>query len=303
MKRLLCAILALICIASLCSCDILNKFISTEPEAYPTTTTPKTDEATTPDNKTEETVPDVTTPEKAPDETTPQQEPEQTTPEQTTSEDYYPCDTTPEQGTTPGQPDQETYITVHVQFQSGGIHAVEDWVRVEAPCTFAELCGEFIKTHDLSGFYIVSYLNHEPIDINSDVSLQDGDYIYLEEYSGAPGGEPICPHEWIDGYCPLCGIMCEHNEWDENRQCIVCGFWMGVNMIEIEIWENGEYVAYTQINEITLWDVLMAYYGYPWDYMADCYEFYYNGMLVTDGSYLITESGRLDLVTRTYDYQ
>ncbi len=300
MKRLLCAILALICIASLCSCDMLGKFISTEPEANPTTTTPKTDEATTPNDKTEEIVPNVTTPEKAPDKTTPQKEPDQTTPEQTTPEDNYPCDTTPEV-TTPGLPDQVIYITVHLQFQSGGIHAVEEWVKVKTPCTFVELCAGFIKEHDLSGFHIVSYLNKEPIDINSDVYLQDGDHIYLEEYSGAPGDEPTCPHEWMDGYCPLCGNTCTHNEWNDMGQCIICGFWMGVNLIEIEIYENGEYKYYTQVNAITMWDLVMAYYGYPWEYMVNSYDFYFNGMLITEGSYLITESGRVEAVTRSWN--
>ena len=75
---------------------------------------------------------------------------------------------------------------------------------------------------------------------------------------------------------------------------------MGVNLIEIEIYENGEYVAYTQINQITLRELIMAYYGYSWDYMIDSYEFFYNNVYITEGSHLITESGRLDIVTRRH---
>lgn len=439
MKRLLCAILALICIASLCSCDMLGKFISTEPEANPTTTTPSEAETTTPIVTTDILDPELSvSPEEvtwvetcdgntdirvvvidkdiagkyiclrdllfyswryAPehfhelvitingkpatldspvfnydyvivtyvpagsgeiqpsdekvadldrvsyrqlDSSTATQVDIGVTIDTESKGDYihliafvyktlmesgvgigdepiewlvngvratgetriYNNDVVSailEKSDGPENPPAAGTITVHMQFQSGGIHAVEKWVKVETPCTFVELCAAFIKEHDLSGFHIVSYLNKEPIDINSDVYLQDGDHIYLEEYSGAPGDEPTCPHEWMDGYCPLCGSTCTHNEWNDMGQCIVCGFWMGVNLIEVEIYENGEYKYYTQVNEITMWDLVMAYYGYPWEYMVNSYDFYFNGMLITEGSYLITESGRVEAVTRSWN--
>ena len=288
MKRLLCVVLTLACVLSFSSCNLLDKFISTEPDAKPTATTPSTNEATTPDNKPEESIPDVTTPEKEPGETTPEQAPEETTPEKAPEETVL--------------PDQEIYFSVQVVFQSGGIHRVEETFTVKEPCTFSQLYALFVEKHFLESFTLIPYLNGELIDTNKIVYLQEGDYIYLEEYSGMPGEEPVCAHVWISGSCEKCGAVCEHNEWDANRQCLVCGAMLGVDLLQIEIYENGEYKYNANGSiETTVEDLLMAYYGYyPWDYLESNYEFYFNGVRV-DGSYWITEHGILELVTRTYE--
>ena len=323
MKRLLCMILVLVCVFGFSSCDLLEKFISfdrVETNA-PTAQDPNNNEASTPDmndseikepgdDKSEETTyydHDCTTPDdQKPEESTPQKEPDQTTPEQTTPEDNYPCDTTPEV-TTPEEtvlPDQEIYFSVQVVFQSGGIHRVEETFWVKESCTFNQLYAMFVEKHFLENFSIIPYLNGELIDTTKTIYLQDGDSIYLEEYSGMPGEEPVCPHEWIDSYCPLCDTMCEHSEWDDNRHCLTCGAWLGVDLLQIEIYENGEYKYNANGSiETTVQDLLFAFYGYyPWEYLESNYEFYFNGVLV-DGSYWITEHGVLNLVTRTYDYQ
>jgi hypothetical protein len=312
-------ILVLVCVFGFSSCDLLEKFISfdrVETNA-PTAQDPNNNEASTPDmndseskepgdDKSEETTyydHDCTTPDdQKPEESTPQKEPDQTTPEQTTPEDDYPCDTTPEV-TTPVPADPQTFITVHMQFQSGGIHAIEEWVKVEAPCTFVELCAEFIQKYDLSGFYIVSYLNKEPVDINSDVCLQDGDHIYLEEYSGATDDEPTCPHEWIDSYCPLCDTMCEHSEWDDNRHCLTCGAWLGVDLLYIEFYMDGEYYGCTSTIEYTVGEHLMFQFWRSWEDLTLTYDVYVGDVLVTDQYYMVVESCNIYLVTRTYDYQ
>lgn len=314
MKRFLCWILALMLVFACSSCQMLEKFISAEPSGEPTATTPSS-------NMPEETAPQGNTPEAtSPAETTPAEDsketgtrdplveeptaPPQITPNETTPESGSSCNTTPAV-TTPAPdetvlPDQEIYFSVQVVFQSGGIHRVEETLVVKESCTFHQLYALFVEKHYLETFTLIPYLNGELIDTNKTYYLQDGDFIYLEEYSGMPGEEPVCTHHWIDGWCQKCGTVCNHNEWNDNRQCIVCGFWMGVNMLEIEIYEDGEYRYYTQNIEITVHDLVMSYFGYPWDYMASVYEFYYNGMLISDGSYLIVESGRLDLVTRNY---
>lgn len=276
MKRLLCAILTLVCILSFCSCDLLNKFISTEPNADPTTTTPNTEKTTTPEK-----APDATTPEKAPEATTPEKAPDETKPE---------------------NPPAEELIAVRVKFKSGGIHEVEETLKVETPCTFNQVYSEFVKKHYLETFSLIPHLNGEVVDINEIIYLQDGDYIYLEEYSGMPGEGPVCPHVWISGSCEKCGTVCEHSEWDDNRQCLVCGAFLGVDLLQIEIYENGEYKYNANGSiETTVENLLMAYYGYyPWEYLESNYEFYFNGVRV-DGSYWITEHGRLELISRTYE--
>ena len=442
MKRLLCAILALICIASLCSCDMLGKFISTEPEANPTTTTPSEAETTTPIVTTDILDPELSvSPEEVtwvetcdgntdirvvvidkdiagkyiclrdlliyswayapehfhelvitingkpatldspvfnydcvivtyvpagsgeiqpPDEkvadldrvsyrqldsSTATQVDIGVTIDSESKGDYihlitFVYKTLMESGVRigddpiewlvngvratgetriynndvvsaileksdgPENPPAAGTISVHVQFQFGGIHAVEQWIKVETPCTFVELCAEFIKEHDLSGFYIVSYLNKEPIDINSDVYLQDGDHIYLEEeYSGATGDEPTCPHEWIDSYCPLCNTMCEHREWDDNRQCLACGSWLGVDLLYIEYYMDGEYCGCTSTIEYTVGEHLMFQFWRSWEDLTLTYDVYVGDVLVTDQYYMVVESCNIYLVTRTYDYQ
>jgi len=51
MKKILCAILTLVCILALCSCNLLDKFISTESDERSTTTMPQSNdvEVTTPE--------------------------------------------------------------------------------------------------------------------------------------------------------------------------------------------------------------------------------------------------------------
>lgn len=312
MKRLLCVILTLVCILSFSSCNLLDKFISTEPEASPTTTS----------NNSGETVP-----EKAP---------EATTPESTTPEDVYSGETTPPT-IPPENPPETNTVTVQIAYQTGGVHRVESVITATSPVTLLEVYNLFANEHPYESFNNVEcYLNDKSIDPTQTVYMQDDDRIYLQEsgdgyhlhiWEVGMGRCRICfeecPHEWegvicrmcksecyhkddwsngtwANGQCEQCGTVCRHEQWNDNGQCTVCGFWMGVNLIEIEIYENGEYVAYTQIDQITLRELIMAYYGYSWDYMIDSYEFFYNNVYITEGSHLITESGRLDIVTRRY---
>ncbi|MBQ3014629.1 MAG: hypothetical protein IJD75_05790 [Clostridia bacterium] len=318
MKRLLCAILTLVCILSFCSCDLLNKFISTAPNADPTTTTPSTNKTTTPENKTEGGVPDETTPPKEPEATTPEKAPDETKPEN------------PPEGNT---------ITVQIIYQTGGVHRVESFITTTEPATLLEVYNLFANEHPYEMFNNVDcYLNDKPIDPTQTVYMQNGDKVYLQEngdgyhlhiwepnmgYCRSCSEE--CSHEWegnqcricksecyhdgywnngtwIDGHCGQCGTVCEHREWDDNRQCLVCGAFLGVDLLQIEIYENGEFMYSANGSiETTVENLLMAYYGYyPWNYLESNYEFYFNGVRV-DGSYWITEHGILELVTRTYE--
>ena len=318
MKRLLCAVLTLVCILSFCSCDLLNKFISTDPNANPTTTTPNADKTTTPENKTEGSVPNETTPQKEPEATTPEKAPDETKPEN------------PPEGNT---------ITVQIIYQTGGVHRVESFITTTEPATLLEVYNLFANEHPYEMFNNVDcYLNDKPIDPTQTVYMQNGDKVYLQENGNGYHlhiWEPNagycrncmeeCPHEWegnkcricksecyhdgywnngiwIDGHCGQCGTVCEHSEWDDNRQCLVCGAMLGVDLLHFEIYENGEYQTYLQGIETTLRDLALTWYGYyPWEYLEANYKFYFNGVLITDGSYPITESGRLELISRTYE--
>jgi hypothetical protein len=234
----------------------------------------------------------------------------------------------------PTVPDAET-ITVQITYQTGGVHCVESVITTTSPATLLEVYNLFANEHPYEMFNNVQCsLNGKPIDPNQTIYMQNGDKIYLQEDGN---GYHLhiwemgmgrcrtcmeeCSHEWegnvcrvckLECYhdywngiqCGICGMMCEHREWDGNRQCLVCGSMLGVDLLQIEIYENGEqkYNANGSI-ETTVRDLLLSCYGYyPWEYLESNYEFYFNGMLV-DGSYWITEHGILNLVTRTYDYQ
>ena len=296
MKKVLCIVLTLACIFAFSSCQLWDYFVSYEAI-----------QATTPEDLNRGDPQDFDPiPEKKPDSTTPDDKHEQTDPEDPPRDannngipdDQENTDGTPKEDFT-DLGEQEIYFSVQVVFQSGGIHRVEETFEVKELCTFNQLYTLFVEKHFLDTFTLIPYLNGELVEMEKTYYLHAGDYIYLEEYSGMPGEEPVCAHEWIEGYCLRCGAMCNHSEWDVNRQCLVCGFSMGVEMIELEIHENGEYRYYTQTIGITVHDLVMAYYGYqPWESLESDYEFYYNGVRV-EGSYWIAENGILNLVTRT----
>ena len=304
----------------------------TSPEAtVPEESTP---EATTPEVTSPEiTTPEITTPEiTTPEITTPEiTTPEITTPEITTPEITTPEITTPEI-TTPENPPAEDMITVSIVFQSGGVHRIEDAVTLPKPATLEHAFSIFVERHtEMVSFYFLCYLNDKQIDPGEKIFLNDGDRIYLQEQWEGGGGSHIhlwdelgcricgieCSHEWEEGVCKncgftclhlewmnaqcvKCGIFCQHSEWDDNRQCIVCHEFLGVDLLQLEIYEDGEYKYNANGSiETTMQNLLMAYYGYyPWEYLVSNYIFYFNGTLVTDGSYMITEDGRIDLVTR-----
>ena len=232
----------------------------------------------------------------------------------------------------PVVPEPET-VTVQIIYQTGGVHCVQSNITTTAPATLLEVYNLFANEHPYEMFNNAEcYLNDKPIDPTQTIYVQNGDKIYLQE-SGDGYHLHIwdigmgrcrscmeeCSHEWegnkcrickcecyhngfwINGQCGKCGTPCQHEQWNDSRQCIVCGEFLGVDLLYIEIYENGEYMFESQNIEITLSDLLMAYYPYPWAYMEANYEFYFNGTPIPDGSYMIIESGRLDIVTRSYE--
>ncbi len=310
MKRLLCVLLISACVLVLGSCEILEKFISFERVETNASTNPA---PTAPDaNDSENKKPtddkiDETTFDNNHSCTTPADDHENTTPDENIT------NPNPDDGTTPTDPGEgdsqipegngET-IVVEVKFQSGGIHGYHDKITVVTPTTFSHVLTLFAQMHeDISSYRLNFYLNGVRVDPNDSTFLKDGDFIYLEESGDGSGDVYPCIHTWVDGSCTLCGIACLHNEWDDNRQCLLCGTSLGVDFLQIEIYENGE-PKYSDNSSIgtTVEVLLMNYYGlYPWDYWTASYEFYFNDVLITDGSYMITESGILNLVTRSYN--
>ena len=278
MKRLLCVLLITVCVFALGSCEILEKFSSFErvemdAPTNPDPAAPEGEEIKKPDADKVET----TTPEKNDGETTPDLGEQQ-------------------------KPDEEK-ITVEIKFQSGGVHAYQDKITLDAPATFSQAYNQFVAMHeDIKSYRLDCYINDQKIDTTQVIYLNEGDCIYLQESGASLDEEYPCIHVWYDGSCTQCGSVCTHETWADSRQCLVCGAWLGVDLLQIEIHENGEfkYNANGSI-ETTVEALLMAYYGYyPWDYWTSSYDIYFNDVLITDGSFMITEHGILNLVSRSY---
>ncbi len=296
MKKILSILLITVCVLALGSCEQLEKLLPFTSDSQPTATIPTANEE---ENKapTDDRI-DETTYDNNHSCTTPAVDDENTTPDENIT------NPNPDGGDSQIPEGNGETIVVEIKFQSGGVHGYHDKITVTTPATFTQVLGLFSQMHeDISSYRLNFYLNNVRVDSNDSTFLKNGDYIYLEESGDASGDEYPCNHNWVDCTCILCGMACSHPDWDDNRQCILCGTWMGVDFLQIEIYENGE-PKYSDAGliETTLQDLLNTWYGYyPWDYWSSSYEFYFNGVLITDGSYMITESGRLDLVTRTYE--
>ena len=288
MKKILSVLLIAACVLALGSCEILEKFLSferveTNAPTHPDPTAPDAEGSQKPNEDKD-------------DVTTPNQNEEQTT---HVCED---CTTEDPNQNDPQEP-QTQKITVEVKFQSGGVHAYQKTITVEAPATFSQVYNLFVAMHeDIIGYRLDCYLNDQKIDPSQTIYVNNGDRIYLQESGASLDEEYPCIHVWFEGVCMQCGIVCMHETWGDNGQCLACGFWMGVNLLEIEIHENGEFRYFAGgYLQTTVQELMLAYYGpYPWDYWESTYVFYFNGVLVTDGSYIITEHGILNLVTRNY---
>ena len=97
--------------------------------------------------------------------------------------------------------------------------------------------------------------------------------------------------------------LCEHREWDDNRQCLACGSWLGVDLLYIEYYMDGEYCGCTSTIEYTVGEHLMFQFWRSWEDLTLTYDVYVGDVLVTDQYYMVVESCNIYLVTRTYDYQ
>ena len=230
----------------------------------------------------------------------------------------------------PEDPPVTNTITVQIIYQTGGVHRVESTITTTSPATLLDVYNLFANEHPYETFNNAEcYLNDKPIDPTQTVYMQNGDMVYLQENSNGyhlhiwemglgycRSCSEECTHEWkdsiccvcksecyhtgqwnddvwINGQCGECGALCMHEQWNDNRQCIVCGEFLGVDLLHIEIYEDDEYKYYTQVIEITVGDLVMSYYGFSWEHMANTYDFYYNDVLITDGTFVLTESGTL----------
>lgn len=282
MKKILSVLLIAACVLALGSCEILEKFLSFErvETNAPTNSIPTAPESS--DSK------DQLAGGEGLDKTTPNEEKE-TTPEAPNQND-------------PQEP-QTQKITVEVKFQSGGVHAYQENVTVDAPATFSQVYNLFVSMHeDIKSYRLDCYLNDQKIDPSQTIYVNNGDRIYLQESGASLDEEYPCIHVWFEGVCMQCGIVCMHESFGDDRTCLNCGTQLGVNLLQIEIHENGEFKYFAGGSiETTVQDLLNAWYGYyPWDYWTSSYDVYYNNILVTDGSYMIAEHGILNLVTRNY---
>lgn len=329
MKKILCAILTLVCILALCSCELIEQFLSYE--RVEATISPN--EMSTPADmgKEEPQKPETTTPDKGSEETTPAD------PGKDGNNDGIPDNeqntTKPEN--TPPEPDPET-ITVTVVWQSGGIACHNATVTTTSPATLSYVYRLFAEKIHGEYFYIEVLsidgiqINGKWVDASEVIYVQDGDYIYATEWNAElsshlhvwDGGECVrchekCSHEeWNDNVCFFCKFECWHNEWEWNvcatcpfvcthenirsdGQCQLCQMYVGADVLNIEIYEDYEEKPYYyQTYATTLRGVILALYPDSLlNKIESEYDFYFNGTPI-DSSYLITESGRIDMVKR-----
>ena len=280
MKKILCILLITVCVLALGSCEQLEKFISFD-RVETNASTDLTPDANNNENK----------------------NPTHDKIDETTYDNNHSC-TTPdpnEEETKVPEGNGET-IVVEVKFQSGGVHAYHDKITVTTPATFTQVLGLFLQMHeDLSSYRINFHLNGVRVDPNDTTFLKDGDYIYLEESGDGSGDQYPCNHNWVDGSCMLCGMPCPHSEWDDNRQCLLCGTSLGVDLLQIEFYMDGEYCSCTSTIESTVGEQLMYQFWRSWDDLTSTYDVYGGDILVTDESYMILESCNIYLVTRSHE--
>ena len=280
MKKILCILLITVCVLALGSCEQLEKFISFD-RVETNASTDLTPDANNNENK----------------------NPTHDKIDETTYDNNHSC-------TTPDPNEEETKIpegngetiVVEVKFQSGGVHAYHDKITVTTPATFTQVLGLFLQMHeDLSSYRINFHLNGVRVDPNDTTFLKNGDYIYLEESGDGSGDEYPCNHNWVDCTCTLCGMPCPHSEWDDNRQCLLCGTSLGVDLLQIEFYMDGEYCSCTSTIESTVGEQLMYQFWRSWDDLTSTYDVYVGDILVTDESYMILESCNIYLVTRSHE--
>lgn len=280
MKKILCILLITVCVLALGSCEQLEKFISFD-RVETNASTDLTPDANNNENK----------------------NPTHDKIDETTYDNNHSC-TTPdpnEEGTKVPEGNGET-IVVEVKFQSGGVHAYHDKITVTTPATFTQVLGLFLQMHeDLSSYSINFHLNGVRVDPNDTTFLKNGDYIYLEESGDGSGDQYPCNHNWVDCTCTLCGMPCPHSEWDDNRQCLLCGTSLGVDLLQIEFYMDGEYCSCTSTIESTVGEQLMYQFWRSWDDLTSTYDVYVGDILVTDESYMILESCNIYLVTRSHE--
>ena len=377
MKKLFCVLLTLICICALCSCDLIETFLSydrVEVEGAPTDSNnpnfnrPENEEPTL--ENTDFTIPEISVPEVTGPEIVLPDLPgkdenndgvpdddgkyDGTIPDGNTTTPAVPDHTTPEETTatngTPEGPEEQT-ITVRVEWQSGGVHRESADITTTAPATlsyvyylFAEQCSGNVSSSEVLSIGGIQ-INGKWVDASEIIYVQNGDYIYAVEWNAELSSHlhvwdgpncarcgATCSHdewqesaewgtrtcffcktecwhsEWRNSQCVLCGKMCEHKEWNDSRQCLTCLEYLGVNLLQIEIYIDGEQrYGDAGVIETMLQTYLMNWYYwnppyyFSWEEVKDNYQIYFNNVLITDDFYMITESGRIDLVTRIYE--
>ena len=337
MKRLFCALLITVCVFALASCELLEKFISFDSIEANINTNPihtAPDENASENKKPYEDKTDVTTPDKDHEQNQPNDDPNRDENndgipdnEQTSNQP---------DGNNPVAPTPNT-ITVSLTWQSGGAAMDTATITTEAPATLSHVYRLFAEERWGDSFSQNEVLRIDGIQINGQwvdasevIYMNDGDYVYAVEWNAEfpshlhvwDGGMCVicheeCPHgEWDGNTCFFCKFECWHNEWQWDmcttcpfvcthevlsfeNQCQKCNMYIGEEYLNIEFYEDYEETPYCrQIQARTLRSYLQAIYPEYWaqKFEAEC-DFYFNGTPI-DGTFLITESGRIDMVHR-----
>ena len=338
MKKLLCVLLITVCVLALASCDLLEQFLSYERVEATVNNNPSytiPDENASENKKPYEDKTDATTPEKDHEQNKPNDDPNRD--ENNDGIPDIEQNTTQPGGNNPVAPAPNT-ITVSLTWQSGGVAMDTATITTQAPATLSHVYRLFAEERLGDSFSHSEVLHIDGIQINGKwvdaskvIYMNDGDQVYAVEWNAElpshlhvwDGGMCVicheeCPHgewnddnicffckfecwhnEWIGVQCSACGKICDHSEWDGNRQCLICHEFLGVDLLQIEFYMDGEYCGCTSTIEHTVGEQLMYQFWRSWEDLTSTYDVYVGDLLVTDESYMILESCNIYLVTRS----
>lgn len=115
-----------------------------------------------------------------------------------------------------------------------GYYLLITYEAKEFKVRYESTLGEFISEHlgtsyeetvATGGYWMtVDYNNFEKVTLNKDSYLMNyGMVLELYLIGGGSVTPPVedCEHEWVDDYCPKCGVTCQHSYVD--TVCTICG--------------------------------------------------------------------------------
>ena len=115
----------------------------------------------------------------------------------------------------------------------------ENEYKVRYEITLGEFISEYLgttyeETVANGAYWMTVDWNYEKVTLEKDSYFMNcGMVLELYLIGGAMPPSPECEHEWVDDYCPKCGITCQHSFTDS--VCTICG-----KVCDHSWWTSGE---------------------------------------------------------------